>query len=170
LGFLYLVTKRAALGIAECEHALELDRNLALAHGNIGLGKLYVGRAEETEGHCVGALRLSPRDAFAYVWMFITGAAKLYLGADDQAITWLRRSIESNRNYPPIHFHLGAALAHRGRLDEARAAVKAGLALQPKFTISFARVVVTAVSDHPIYLAGYERLLEGLRKAGLPEE
>jgi tetratricopeptide (TPR) repeat protein len=170
LGFLYLVTKRAALGIAECEHALELDRNFALAHGNMGLGKLYVGRAEETEGHCVEALRLSPRDAFAYVWMFITGAAKLYLGADDQAVGWLRRSVESNRNYPPIHFHLGAALAHLGRLDEARSAVKAGLALHPKFSISFARVVVTAVSDHPIYLAGYERLLEGLRKAGLPEE
>jgi tetratricopeptide (TPR) repeat protein len=170
LGFLYMVTKRAALGIAECEHALELDRNLALAHGNIGLGKLYVGRPEETEAHIVEALRLSPRDAFAYVWMFIAGAAKLYLGANDQAVEWLRRSVESNRNYPPIHFHLGAALAHLGRPDEARTAVEVGLALNPKFTISFARAVVTAVSDHPIYLAGYERFLDGLRKAGLPEE
>jgi TolB-like protein len=169
LGFLHMVTKRAALGIAECEHALELDRNLALAHGNIGLGKLYVGRAEETEGHCVEALRLSPRDALAYVWMFIAGAARLYLGDDDQAVAWLRRSVESNRNYPPIHFHLGSALAHLGRLDGARSALKAGLALHPKFTVSFARVVVTAVCDHPVYLAGYERLLDGLRKAGMPE-
>jgi TolB-like protein/Flp pilus assembly protein TadD len=169
LGFLHMVTKRAALGIAECEHALELDRNLATAHGSIGLGKLYVGRAEETEGHSVEALRLSPRDTAAYLWMFQTGAAKLYLGVDDQAVGWLRQSVESNRNYPPIHFHLGSALAHLGRLDEARSALKAGLALHPKFTISFARVVVTAVCDHPIYLAGYERFLEGLRKAGLPE-
>ena len=30
LGFLYILTKRAAEGIAECEHALQLDRNLAV--------------------------------------------------------------------------------------------------------------------------------------------
>ena len=32
LGFVDIYTKRAAQGIAECEHALELDRNLANAH------------------------------------------------------------------------------------------------------------------------------------------
>ena len=49
-------------GIARCEHALELDRNLAQAHALIGYGKLFVGRAEETEPHIAEALRLSPRD------------------------------------------------------------------------------------------------------------
>ena len=47
LGLVDICTKRAAEGIAECEHALELDRNLAYAHSTIGLGKLLVGRAEE---------------------------------------------------------------------------------------------------------------------------
>jgi tetratricopeptide (TPR) repeat protein len=51
LGMIYLQTKRAALGIAECEHALLLDRNLAQAHASIGLGKIYIGDAAETEGH-----------------------------------------------------------------------------------------------------------------------
>ena len=32
LGFVDILTKRAAQGIAECEHALALDRNLASAH------------------------------------------------------------------------------------------------------------------------------------------
>ena len=62
LGFVYMVTKRAAEGIAECEHALRLDRNLASAHSLIGLGKIYICRAEETEAHISEALRLSPRD------------------------------------------------------------------------------------------------------------
>ena len=51
LGFVDIWTKRAAEGIAECEHALALDRNLAHAHSVIGSGKIFVGRAEETEAH-----------------------------------------------------------------------------------------------------------------------
>ena len=66
LGLVHIFTKRAAEGIAECEHALPLDRNLAEAHCAIGLGKIFIGRAEETEAHIAEALRLSPRDTVAY--------------------------------------------------------------------------------------------------------
>ncbi len=59
LGMVYLQTQRAALGIAEMEHALRLDRNLAQAHASIGLGKSFTGRAEEMENHVREALRLS---------------------------------------------------------------------------------------------------------------
>jgi TolB-like protein/class 3 adenylate cyclase len=170
LGYLNMCTKRAPQGIAECEHALELDKNLALAHGCIGLGKLYVGRPEETEAHCAEALRLSPRDTFAYAWMQFVGVAKIFLGVDDQAVAWLRRSIESNRNFPQAHFYLGVALARLGRLDEARSTVKGGLALNPALTVSRLSATLTTASDDPTFLAGCERLLEGLRKAGLPEE
>jgi tetratricopeptide (TPR) repeat protein len=37
LGLVEIVTKRAAEGIAKCEHAVELDRNLAYAHSIIGM-------------------------------------------------------------------------------------------------------------------------------------
>lgn len=60
LEYVCIATKRAAQGIAECEHALALDRNLVNAHSLVGLGKIFVGRAEETEAHVVEALRLSP--------------------------------------------------------------------------------------------------------------
>ena len=40
LGLVDIFTKRAAEGIAECEHALALDRNLAHAHASIGFGKI----------------------------------------------------------------------------------------------------------------------------------
>jgi hypothetical protein len=81
LGHVEILTKRAADGIAECEHALKLDPNLAHAHATIGLGKIYVGRAQETEAHIGEALRLSPRDAMAYLWMSWAGIAKNYLGS-----------------------------------------------------------------------------------------
>src|ERR1700722_1116865 len=156
LGLLNMYTKRAPQGIAECEHALELNKNLAGAHGVIGLGKLYVGRPEETEAHCAEALRLSPRDTFAYAFMQFVGVAKIFLGVDHQAVVWLRRSIESNRNFPQGHFYLGVALARLGRLDEARSAVKAGLALNPALTVSRLGATLTAASDDPTFLAGCE--------------
>jgi hypothetical protein len=65
---------------------------------------------------------------------------------------------------------LGVALALLGRLDEARSSVKAGLALNPTFTISRARAAWSAMSDDPAHLAQLERLLDGMRKAGAPEQ
>src|SRR5271166_5272384 len=97
LGFVYMMTRRAAEGIAECEHALQLDRNLAEAHFAIGLAKVFIGRAEETEAHIAEALRLSPCDTMAYSWMTTAGSAKLHLGSYEQAVAWFRRAIEANR-------------------------------------------------------------------------
>ena len=170
LGHVEISTKRAAEGIADCEHALKLDPNLANAHATIGLGKIYVGRAQETEAHIGEALRLSPRDALAYLWMNWAGVAKNYLGSYEQAVAWFRRAIEANRNFPHPYFVLGVALALLGRLDEARSAVKAGLALNPAYSISRARAAYAAMSDDPTHLAQLERLLEDMRKAGVPEQ
>jgi TolB-like protein/class 3 adenylate cyclase len=170
LGLVHIYTKRAAEGIAECEHALALDRNLAIARAFIGHAKVLVGRAEETEAHVEEALRLSPRDTVAYIWMTTAGVAKLHLGSWEQEDAWCRRAIEANRNYPLTYFWLAAALAQLGRLEEAHSAAKAGLALDPAFAIARARAAWTAMSDDPRWLAGLERNLEGLRKAGVPEE
>jgi hypothetical protein len=65
---------------------------------------------------------------------------------------------------------LAAALAQLGRLDEARSAVRAGLALNPTYTISRRRASWTSQSDDPTYLAQLEPIVEGLRKAGVPEQ
>jgi TolB-like protein/Tfp pilus assembly protein PilF len=167
LGAVQMFTNRAAHGICECEHALALDRNLADAHGCIGMAKYFSGRAEDTEAHIFEALRLSPRDVYAYRWMLFVGIAKAQLGADAEAVVWLRRSIEANRNYPLAHFHLAETLALLGQLDEARAAAQAGLALQPDFTLR--RYRENALSDNPAYLAGRKRSCEGMRLAGVPE-
>jgi len=170
LGLVDIWTKRAAEGIAKCEHALELDRNLAEAHANIGFGKIFIGRAEETEAHIAEALRLSPRDTYAYIWMGRAGLANLHLGSWEQAVAWYRRSIDANRNFPYIYFVLGAGLAQLARLDEARSATKAGLALNPTFAVTRFHAAWAAMSDDPRYLSQLEPILEGMRKAGVPEQ
>jgi tetratricopeptide (TPR) repeat protein len=120
LGASRMYGNRALQGIAECERALAIDRNYANAHGWIGLGKIYVGRNEETEAHILEALRISPRDTRVGVWAFIAGGAKFYSGRDEEAVAWLSRSIELYPTFPTPHFFLAAALARLGRLEEAR--------------------------------------------------
>ena len=63
-----------------------------------------------------------------------------------------------------LHYLSNTATA---RFEEARETVRAGLALNPAFTI--ARYRASPSSDHPRYLAGLERILEALRAAGVPE-
>jgi TolB-like protein/class 3 adenylate cyclase len=166
MGMVLSFTNRAVEGIAEFERTLALDRNLAGAHALIGQSKLFIGRAEETESHVQEALRLSPRDPWVYIWFLIVGLAKSLLGRPDQAISWLRRSIESNRNYPLCRFTLAAALANVGQLEEARAAAKAGLTFDPQFTI--ASFAAADWSDNPVYLTQRAQIIDGMRKAGVP--
>jgi TolB-like protein len=168
LGASRMFANRAVQGIAECERALAIDRNYADAHGWIGLGKVIVDRSEETEAHILEAFRISPRDTRMGLWALFAGVAKLFYGRDEEAVAWLNRSIELAPNSPMAHLYFATALGRVGRLEEARAAARAGLELNPGFTI--ARLRSLAVSDNPVYLAGRERMYEGLRMAGVPEE
>jgi tetratricopeptide (TPR) repeat protein len=167
LGFVQISTNRAAQGTAECELALSLDRNLAAAHAWIGIAKVYMGRAEETEAHIREALRLSPRDTGAFRWVHFIGVAKMHLNADSEAVAWLRRGVELNRNYAIGHLRMAAALTRLGHRDQARAAAQAGLTLDPDFTIR--RFRSHFASDNPAYLQGCDRACDGMRMAGVPE-
>ena len=166
-GMVKMWTNRAAEGIAECERALQLDRNLVNAHVSIGLGKIFDGRGDETETHIKEALRLSPRDTIAYLFIFVAGNGMIYSGRYEDAASWLRRAIETNRNFPLAHFYLAAALVELGKLDEAKAAVAAGFSFDPKFTIRGFRT--GAASSNPNYLAQREHLIDAFRKLGVPE-
>jgi TolB-like protein/class 3 adenylate cyclase len=167
LGVILILTRRAQQGIDELRLTLSLDANFAFAHAHIGFAEILLGRAERAEAHVMEALRLSPRDISAYVWYAFLGIAKLLLGQDQEAIDWLRKSVEANRNYPVAQFHCAAALALAGRIDESRLEMQAGLAGAPDFTVR--RYEDGLISDDPRYVAQRERILEGLRLAGMPE-
>jgi tetratricopeptide (TPR) repeat protein len=99
--------------------------------------------------------------------MSSAGTSKLHLAQDEEAVSWFRHAIEANRNFAFTHLSLAAALAHLHRIDEAGVAARAGLALEPSFTIG--RFRAGARSDNPRYLAGRDRIYEGMRAAGIPE-
>ena len=168
MGWVLCMTKRAERGVEELEQALAIDPNLVGAHAARGWAKIMSGRADETEAHVLEALRLSPRDASSYMWFHFVGQAKTYLGEFVQALPWLRKSVDANRNWPWGFFILAACLAQLGRFDEARRESKAGLAVLPNLTLR--RFRLSPQSDNPVHLAQRERLIEGMRLAGVPEE
>jgi TolB-like protein/class 3 adenylate cyclase/DNA-binding SARP family transcriptional activator len=160
-------TNRGAEAIAECERALTLNPNLANVHAQIGFACLVNGRPEETESHIREAIAASPRDTNMYIWMGYIATAKLYSGADEEAVAWFRRTLEFNRSYAVAHFYLSGALELLGRHNDAQAEVQAGLALDPQFTIR--RFRAGAQSDNPTFRRQRERIIQAMQEAGIPE-
>ncbi|HXQ52872.1 MAG TPA: adenylate/guanylate cyclase domain-containing protein, partial [Stellaceae bacterium] len=168
LGFIYSATDRIRDGIAECQHALSLDRNLAHAHAMIGRATIAVGQPEEAEGHIAQAIRLSPRDIYLSTWCNIAGTASFYLGRDDVAVSWFRRAIEADRNYSLAYFYLSAVVAQQGGIDEARRLAQEGLAHDPGFTVR--RLFRGGASGgNPLYRSQRQRVYAGMLAAGVPE-
>jgi TolB-like protein/class 3 adenylate cyclase/Flp pilus assembly protein TadD len=167
LALVYAYSNRTEAAIAEAERAIELDPNHNTGYAALVAAKLYGGRAAEVEAHVMQALRLSPRDTYLYLFYAAVGTAKFYLGKDEEAVIWLRRSIEANRLYPAAHYMMAAVLANLGRLADAKQAAAQTLKMDPTFTIR--RFIAAAATDNPIYLAQRERTIDGLRKAGVPD-
>jgi hypothetical protein len=93
------------------------------------------------------------------------------LQQDDRAIEWLRKTLAIEVS-PISQLLLTSALALTGRDAEAREALKQYLSLKATTskTIAEFRPQHRAVSDNPKWLAYSDRLIEGLRKAGMSEE
>ena len=97
--------------------------------------------------------------------------AYLALQQDDQAIESARRAIAGNPNFGPPHGILAAALALTGHEAEARDALQRRMALSPTKSIAALKASArTTTSADPRVGAFFDRLIEGLRKAGMPEE
>ena len=169
LGFVRRMQRRFDEAIGELEAAIRLNPNMHLAYNTLGITKVLAGRGEEALSHFADAIRLSPRDPLLFIGHFGIGWARFLLGDDDQAVEMLRKSIALNPGYSPAHLFLTAAYAMQDRVEEAREALAAYLRTNPAVnTITLLRA--NAQSTHPVYLAQRERLYEGMRRAGMPEE
>jgi predicted Zn-dependent protease len=118
------------------------------------------------------AIRLSPRDP-NLPWSYGEKAwSLLMLQQDDLAIEWLRRTLALRPEAVISRALLASTLALTGRQAEAAEELKRYLSLKDTAskTIADFRPQHRAVSDNPRWLAYSDRLIEGLRKAGMPEE
>jgi tetratricopeptide (TPR) repeat protein len=85
------------------------------------------------------------------------------LGHFDEAITWARRAIAANPHYMFGYVFLAASAAQLGDITEARKAIQAALRIRPDLTLAGK---ASAPMRFPERRA---LLLDGLRRAGLPE-
>jgi hypothetical protein len=114
-----------------------------------------------------GAFVIARNTAFTYKGM---AAEVKQIGCElnvEEALRWLRKSIDANPNNPWSNFYLSACLVHLDRFDEARAVVRTGLAVNPKFSIK--RLRAFGESDNDVFLAQRERMIEAMRTAEVPD-
>ena len=136
------------------------DRPYKLSHAVFNSGD-----AETAKVHFERALRLSPLDISAYRTYAGLAFSHLFLGHIDDAVSWASKALHQNPKFTPAHRVLAASLGHAGRLEESRQVVERLQALVPGLTV--ARFGKETRFRHPEY---FELLMDGLRKAGLPEE
>lgn len=150
-------------GLILINRALSLNRNLADAWGYSAYLHNAAGKPSVGLQHGETSLRLAPNGRRYYFATGSVGIAHFLLGNLETAVEWLRRSAKEQPKYPSAHGFLVAALAHLGRMEEAREALRKRLELEPGLTL---RVMQQRVTYRPEHAALY---LDGLRKAGLPE-
>ncbi|SDJ53071.1 TolB amino-terminal domain-containing protein [Bradyrhizobium sp. Rc2d] len=166
-GWILWARKQFGQALAEFETAINFDRNLADAYAASGFTKLFVGQAEQSFAPIETAIQLSPRDPLLNVWLFYICHAHTHLGHDNEAIDWCSRSIATN---PAgfVYIDLISAYGWKGQKNDARAAIAELNKQMPNYTVR--KFANEDWSDNPVFLAQYQRIIEGLRKAGLPEE
>jgi adenylate cyclase len=168
-GYLYLAKQQPAPSIAEYETATALDPNNASAYADAGFDKIFLGHAEDGFAGVETALRLSPRDPQLPWWQFYMCAFHAQLAQWERAIQWCGKSAAGQ---PEVFYPLAilaAANAMAGHDMEAKDAAAQLQKVYPGFTVQTWAGIHLHFSDDPTFKARFQRQLEGLRKAGVPE-
>ncbi len=152
-------------GIDLIDDALRLNPNSAEALVYSGWLKAYNGDASTAKAQFERAMRLSPLDTSAYRTYAGLAYSYFFFVDFDDAVSWGYKGLHHNPKFTPTHRVLAASLGQAGRLEEARQIVDQLQALLPGFTVS--RYGEETRFRVPEY---FELLMDGVRKAGLPEQ
>jgi adenylate cyclase len=155
--------------LATYDRAIALDPNHAAAYVARGRSLIAIGRAAETVAPVEKAIRLSPRDPDLFIWYYVLCHAHTHLARDAQAIEWCLKSTATGKSFWGAWTDLASAYAWRGQKTEAAAAVTELLKVRPGFTLEQLAQDGSEYSDNPTFRKEFERIVEGARKAGLPE-
>ncbi len=168
LGIVYHTEGDAVAAIAQNEIAIQLNPSSAWAHHRLGTYLVLLGRAEEAIPHLHTALRLSPKDTLSSPRVHgRLSAAYLYLKQHEEAVALGRRAIRNANTAWPAYAFIISALGHLGRADEARPVHEELKKRHPDITLTL--TFVRKLDETVLDLGYLSHLLEGLRKAGVPE-
>src|SRR5262245_27121623 len=158
----------SAYTVGDCESEIEMaDRAVALNPNSyrawLSRGWVYkiAGLPEEAVRSFERAIRMSPVDPLLHITFLGMGTALIELRRFDEAIVAGKKALRQSPIHGPAYRCLSSAFAHLGRDVEAREAAARLLEVDPAFTISAS--MGRRRQSHA------KLLIEGLRKAGLPE-
>jgi adenylate cyclase len=167
-GYLYFAKQQWGPAITEFETATALDPNDASAYADGGFSKMFVSRSEDGLAGVETALRLSPRDSSMLPWwQLYMCALQVDLSHNEQAIPWCNKAVAG---LPQVHIpllFLATANAWAGHDKEAKDAAAQLQKVYPGYTVQ--TWAGMHWSDDPAFNTRYQRMVEGLRKAGVPE-
>ena len=155
------------------DQALQLDPDFARAWAQKANELVMVGRAKEALPFALRAITLSPRDPAVPVFYWIIGRAYFVMQKYDDAIVWLRKSVELRGNAWYTRAYLLSAYALTGRVNEPE-----GLAARKDFATKFGDYTVHRIRDvyvhenpqsDPGMQESVRELSKGLLLAGVPE-
>jgi adenylate cyclase len=163
-GLVLFRMRRPAEAERAYRRALDLNPSFALAHATLGWLLAVRGANEEAIESAERALRLSPGDPrvgarASHVIVFARFSARQY----SDCVASAREMIERHPEYLPARYVLIAAAAMDGNFAAATEALAALLRLQPDFSLAWLAEVMPWTGEIG------DRLLEGWRKAGVPE-
>jgi adenylate cyclase len=155
--------------LEEAKAALDksFQLNPLIVDARLTIGRILVdlGQFSEAVEAMQQTLQLCPNDPKIGIAMSRLAEAYFHLSEYDKAIEWTRRAyrqIMAPRMWGQVT--LLASLGYTGDLDAAGTILKDVLARRPKFSLSFVR------EHYPLKISeAKEHLIEGLRKAGVPE-
>lgn len=161
LGLVHMFRREYEAAVSSVERAIELDPNYADAYALLCWILQYSGEPERGLEAMKTAIRLNPRAPFPY----LNAKAEAYfsLGQYDLAVLNSEVALQRNPAAQRVRMFMAAALAHMGRIEEASWEIEELLLLEPDFTID----AVPSVAPYEEQ-ATIDRLIEGLRQAGLP--
>jgi len=143
------------------ERAVALNPNSFLAWHCRGWVYRIAGHMEEALRSFERAARMSPVDTRQHLTFAAMGSAFIELRRFDEAIIAANKARRQSPSYSSSYRCLASAFAHLGRDTEAREAAARLLETDPSFTIT-TWIARGGQSNSKL-------LIEGLRKAGLPE-
>jgi TolB-like protein len=148
-------------GLSAIDQAIALNPSLALAFGHRALVLIRLDRPEEAIAAAQQAMRLSPQDPAAFVFHQALAFAGLATGRYEEGFLWADRAVRENGGIVALRLKL-ALCGHLGRVEEAKECLYRLREIDPEPTIA----PVRRIAFSPTATA---QMIEGLRKAGLPE-
>ena len=161
LGLAYFWLRQLEHAIGEARRALALEPNFADAYALLGLVLHYAGRSREAFEPLESGMRLDPH--YTDMFLHILGQVHFGLGQYEDASAALKRRIIRNPNTDASRVLLAAAYGHLGHAEGARTHWDEALRFNPSYSLDHRRRILPYKDP-----ADFERIVEGLRKAGLP--